>query len=205
MKMNDRRLALLLFCFLCRDSVDCFSASKFSGRPQTSSLPEDVVAQQLKCLQYGEVQKAYQDFMSNDVKIATENSWRLFAEELEHEQFAPILGHLHATVLTTAISPEVVGNDDYWTAVCLVRMVRGEKATRNEEDEDDVEEDEDDDEEEDVNPIPRQYWWELSVDPDTDEWVVDGVTPDFESMDLEDGLFIDEDGAWMGLDDEEDF
>jgi hypothetical protein len=141
--------------------------------------------------------------MSNDVKIATENSWRLFAEELEHEQFAPIVGHLHATVLTTAITPEVVGNDDYWTAVCLVRMVPGEKSARNEEEDDN---DDDEEEEEEDNPIPWQYWWELSVDPDTDEWVVDGVSPDFGSIDLEDGLFIDEDGAWIELeDDEEDF
>ena len=148
-------------------------------------MPEDVVQAQLDCLREKDLEQAYNKFISPLLKEATDNSWELFAEELIQEDFAPLVGHSQATVLMSVSGKDTYGATDPFTrSMCLVRLGCKKK-----------------------KEVPKQYWWELSVDEDSGEWMVDGIVPDFESMELEEGIFLeddDEDGIWIEFDDDDD-
>ena len=187
------RNSLLLLLGLL-GQIDAFT----SPRPPPSGmmLPEEVVEAQLKCFQDGDIMEAFQSYMSDDAKVIFENSWKVFTAEFDEESFYPIVEHAKASVLMTILGRETYEEEEYTRSTCLVRLVPGTRSG-------DQDEGEEEDSDNRPNNVPLQYWWELSRESDLEDWNVDSINPDFESMEIEEGLFFDEDGIWI-LGDEDD-
>jgi hypothetical protein len=146
-------------------------------------LPEQVVTSQLKYLQTSDIKTAYEQYFSEQSREGDGDDWKTFEEELQVDSFRPILGHSRASVLMV-----VYHTDD--ACSCLVRLVPKKADGR----------------------FPLQYWWGLSLEDD-EQWKVDNVLPDFESMELDvremedDGeitLYLDEDGNIVDPDEDDD-
>jgi hypothetical protein len=172
--------------------------------PSSLMLPEDVVEAQLKCFQEGDILEAFQTYMSKEAKIIMNNSWQVFTQEFDEEPFQPILEHTKSTVLMTIMGKETYESEEYTRSTCLVRLVPGNIRSSSGNDGDDDDESDGDDGGDKETTVPLQYWWELSRESGLEEWAIDSINPDFESLEIEDGLYFDEDGIWILGDDDDD-
>ena len=198
--------AVLVFSNVTAFSV-LRSSSNGSGE-KNRRLPEDVVQDQLKLLKDCDIRKAYENFMSAEAKIFTLNSWRSLEAEFMSDPFQGIVGHAKATVLMTVMDKTNFDGDNeryFTTSNCLVQIVPtfGAKKEKDDNDDDDSLKVKSSNTES-QRPLPiKQYWWELSEDQTTGDWMVDSVLPDFESIDVND-IVIDEQDFFSELGDEDD-
>ena len=93
-------------------------------------LPEEVVEEQLKCFQEGDIMEAFQSYMSDEAKVIFDNSWKVFTSEFDEEPFYPIVEHAKATVLMTILGRETY-EEEVYTAVSLILFVSSSALLRN--------------------------------------------------------------------------
>lgn len=145
-----------------------------NGSGVLHSTPEQVVEEQLRYLQSGDIQSAFE---LNSCESQSETGpWKQYAKLLSEPPFSDLLRHEKGTVMME------MHHRDLYTASCLVYILPKMSSSRKK------------------RKMMRAFLWELSIYTDDDVpgddcWMVDSIVPDFEDTALDfddfDAIFDD--------------